>query len=381
MPDGAGLSRRWTALLCAAALLLSACDRQPKDDAGVGPGPGAGAATSGEPAGSPYQNQQARKMKLLKAAAGRFGPYGSSADIDAGGEGLPGRDVFDGDSRRYARASAVTTSWHPAWGEERDTPADREALRDALAAVPSARGLKTADVPPPAPPASAERLPAQAQDRAARLLDAGTALTAFENFQRKLEGPLVEVLSRHAWGARAPRGEGLRQNPNRVTVHHTDGHPRTRLTDSIEEMRGYQKFHMDGRGWADIGYHFVIDGSGRVLEGRHAEILGAHAGGGANWDNIGIAVMGDYNKDYLNDAQKNSMRRLITFLALRYHSDPRQRDFIQPHQHYKSTDCPGTHILSFLAELRAGVTKDTLAYLDEAQTKSGSFAPLAVAEP
>ena len=95
-------------------------------------------------------------------------------------------------------------------------------------------------------------------------------------------------------------------------------------------------------------------------------------------DSVGIAVMGDYNRDYLNDSQKNSMRRLITFLALRYHEDPRQRDFIQPHQHYKSTDCPGTHIIAFLNELRAGVTQDTLAYRQDA-SRQRSFSPLIVA--
>src|SRR5206468_2171048 len=102
----------------------------------------------------------------------------------------------------------------------------------------------------------------------------------------------------------------------------TDGHPRTQLSDSIEEVRGIQAFHQGPeRGWADIGYHFVIDGAGRVFEGRHADVLGAHAGG-ANMDNIGIAMMGDYNRDQLSADQKTALRRLITFLALRYRVDP-----------------------------------------------------------
>jgi len=29
-----------------------------------------------------------------------------------------------------------------------------------------------------------------------------------------------------------------------------------------------QRDHMDAKGWGDIGYHFRIDPSGRVLEGR-----------------------------------------------------------------------------------------------------------------
>lgn len=382
MIDGRSRRRALAALLgvVAAALLLGGCARQDPDadgGAGVGPGPAPEAAAQpGTPGGQ--GNLRLRKSKLLGSAQQRFGGMGAAAD----GQGLLGRDVFDGDTRRYGSPTTVAANWQPAWGEPGDTTQQREALRDALTDVPSARGLRTVPVPPPAVAPSgggADRpIDLHAASEASRLLGAGTALAAFANFQAKLEGEAVEAFSRQAWGARAARSAGVRQNPNRVTIHHTDGHPRTRLTDSIEEMRGYQKFHMQGRGWADIGYHFVIDGSGRVFEGRHAEILGAHAGGGNNWDNIGIAVMGDYNKDYLNDSQKNAMRKLITFLALRYHSDPRQRDFIQPHMHYKSTDCPGTHVVQFLATLRAGVTKDTLAYLDQEAPASRSFEPLAL---
>lgn len=363
----------------AAAVALSGCEREKPEGQGSSAPYAAAAGPTAAP-GAPAGAKRLRQPKLLTAAAGRLqggSAMGYAADDESG---LPGRDVFDGDRRRSTTRVASAT-WDPAWGQPQDTPQQREALKDALTSVPSAQGLRTAPVPPPvAAPVPPADVPSQ-PTAVSRLLGAGTALAAFDAFQRKLEGEAVEVLSRAAWGARAARSQGYRQNPNRVTVHHTDGHPRTRLSDSIEEMRGYQSFHMNGRGWADIGYHFVIDGAGRVLEGRHAEILGAHAGGNANMDNIGIAVMGDYNRDYLNDAQKNSLRRLITFLALRYHSDPRQRDFIQPHQHYKSTDCPGTHIVAFLAELRADVTKDTFSYLDEANQSRRSFQPLALAEP
>lgn len=41
-------------------------------------------------------------------------------------------------------------------------------------------------------------------------------------------------------------------------------------------MRAMQRFHQQGRGWKDIGYHRVIFPSGHVYEGRPIGVQGAH---------------------------------------------------------------------------------------------------------
>ena len=33
-------------------------------------------------------------------------------------------------------------------------------------------------------------------------------------------------------------------------------------------MRAIQRHHQDGRGWSDIGYHFIVDGGGHIYQGR-----------------------------------------------------------------------------------------------------------------
>ncbi|MGH7291507.1 MAG: hypothetical protein ACREJT_09870, partial [Myxococcota bacterium] len=64
----------------------------------------------------------------------------------------------------------------------------------------------------------------------------------------------------------------------RITVHH-DGMPPVSLSSMrqvgqrIEQIR---QSHVVGRGWADLGYHYVIDPSGRVWEGRSIRYQGAH---------------------------------------------------------------------------------------------------------
>ena len=46
-----------------------------------------------------------------------------------------------------------------------------------------------------------------------------------------------------------------------------------------------------GRGWSDIGYHWVIRRNGTVEAGRSEERAGAHAKG-YNQDSIGICLIG-----------------------------------------------------------------------------------------
>ena len=60
----------------------------------------------------------------------------------------------------------------------------------------------------------------------------------------------------------------------------------------VKEIR---RWHMapkpDGRGWRDIGYHYVIRRSGEVETGRPLEQIGAHVAN-YNSNSIGICLVG-----------------------------------------------------------------------------------------
>jgi hypothetical protein len=43
--------------------------------------------------------------------------------------------------------------------------------------------------------------------------------------------------------------------------------------------RGIQEWHINGNGWCDIGYSFLVGGDGNVYEGRGWDEIGAHTGG------------------------------------------------------------------------------------------------------
>jgi hypothetical protein len=64
-------------------------------------------------------------------------------------------------------------------------------------------------------------------------------------------------------------------------------------------VRGIQGFHQNGRGWIDIGYHFLIGPEGIIYQGRPENVRGAHAT--PNTNKVGICLIGDYQGGHLPD--------------------------------------------------------------------------------
>ncbi|NBN64121.1 N-acetylmuramoyl-L-alanine amidase [Pannonibacter tanglangensis] len=102
-------------------------------------------------------------------------------------------------------------------------------------------------------------------------------------------------------------------------VVHCSATPEGRPVD-VQTIR---RWHL-ARGWSDIGYHFVIDLSGRVHTGRPIAQIGAHVAG-HNAGSIGICYVGgvDANlkpKDTRTIQQKHALRELIASLCEEYPS-------------------------------------------------------------
>ena len=78
-----------------------------------------------------------------------------------------------------------------------------------------------------------------------------------------------------------------------VVIHHSEAADNGMLKD-LEAIRRY---HIEHNGWADIGYHFIIEkvaGEYRVFAGRSLEKDGAHAIG-FNGTHIGICCVGNFD--------------------------------------------------------------------------------------
>ena len=111
---------------------------------------------------------------------------------------------------------------------------------------------------------------------------------ASEALRSELSG--LGIVTRSAWGARATRCTSRNGHMNRMAIHYTV----TPSENPERQVRGIQRYHMDSRGWCDVGYHFLVGIDGTVYEGRPLHLVGAHVGG-HNTNNIGISFVGCFN--------------------------------------------------------------------------------------
>lgn len=166
--------------------------------------------------------------------------------------------------------------------------------------------------------------------------------------------PKPEVVSRDGWGAAPPRAPFDPMAPERLTVHHTAGAQPMTESDAVTEMRLIQRYHQNGRQWNDIGYHFVIDGAGRVFQGRPENVVGAHVLN-RNTGNVGISLMGNFHdpaQDQPTAAQIDSLKLLGRWLVAAYAIDPRT---LSGHRDFQSTDCPGERVYVLLEDIRRSI--------------------------
>lgn len=105
---------------------------------------------------------------------------------------------------------------------------------------------------------------------------------------------------------------------------------------SVSEIR---RWHLQ-RGFADIGYHFVIYRDGSVNIGRPLQKSGAHCSG-HNKNSIGVCYIGGVAtdgktpKDTRTSAQKDSLVRLITELRQQFPNAS-----VHGHREFANKACP-----------------------------------------
>ncbi len=170
----------------------------------------------------------------------------------------------------------------------------------------------------------------------------------------------VTVVSRSRWNASPIR---TNRDPmtriQRVTVHHSaiafdaDGEGA-----SASHIRAIQSGHQNGNGWADIGYHFLIDPAGRIWEGRKLDYQGAHAGNAdLNRGNVGVCLLGDFSQRAPGLRQTESLMTLLGRLKQHFGIPPNgfytHHEIRAAHDH-GGTACPGPYVTRLLDGFRRG---------------------------
>ena len=137
---------------------------------------------------------------------------------------------------------------------------------------------------------------------------------------------MPQILPRYYWKARDPKSAPTHvpiSARQAVCVHHDGDKPV--VVRSIEQacalMRKDQNYHMDpdGLDWDDIGYNYLVisafgyPADGIILEGRGADVVGAHCKNwNTPWIGVQVAVGGGQRP---SDAALYSTRWLTDFLS------------------------------------------------------------------
>lgn len=82
------------------------------------------------------------------------------------------------------------------------------------------------------------------------------------------------------------------------------------------------KWHVEERGWSDIGYHKIIQRDGTVEQGREDNLSGAHAAG-YNGVSYGVCLVGgrsseDEAEDNFTEHQWQSLKEVLADLRETY---------------------------------------------------------------
>lgn len=100
-----------------------------------------------------------------------------------------------------------------------------------------------------------------------------------------------------------------------------------------------RRWHKEERGFADIGYHFVVRLDGRVECGRRLSVAGAHCRG-HNSRSVGVCYVGGIGSDgrpadTRTPAQRQALLGLLTSLRRRFPSAT-----IHGHRDFAAKACP-----------------------------------------
>jgi len=125
----------------------------------------------------------------------------------------------------------------------------------------------------------------------------------------------------------------------RITVHHegSDAFTATSQGAVAARLEDVRRCHRHRKGWSDIGYHYIIDGAGRVWEGRPLEYQGAHVRD-HNEHNIGVMALGNFDIQHPTHPQLSTCIRLVRELRQRHGV---RLSSIRTHRQWVATSCPG----------------------------------------
>ena len=176
------------------------------------------------------------------------------------------------------------------------------------------------------------------------------------------------IISREEWGAEDPKGS-YSYHPyfDKLTLHHAACCSADNLEEGKSQVYWIQDFHQNGRGWNDIGYHFLVDRAGNIYQGRPETVIGAHVGD-ANTGNIGVCLLGCYHPpeascfQTITPESRQSIVELFSWVSDTYGQSPTV--LLGHRDYFGTTACPGDNIWIELPRFRAEISDFIQSYFE-----------------
>jgi N-acetylmuramoyl-L-alanine amidase len=159
------------------------------------------------------------------------------------------------------------------------------------------------------------------------------------------------LVPRRMWTSQGIKGNN---NPmgavTRITVHHTGEHGSWDDIPDSEIVQRIERYHRDEKGWAAIGYHFLVGKDGKVYEGRPAKYQGAHTST-QNENNLGVSVIGDFMHKSPSPRQLSALKAFLDDKRGEYGVG---KGRIYGHRDLHQSLCPGDALYAWVKQYKAG---------------------------
>ena len=159
------------------------------------------------------------------------------------------------------------------------------------------------------------------------------------------------IVPRKAWTSQPVKSNILAMGTvTRLTVHHTGEHGSWDTLPDTEIVQRIESYHRNDKGWAAIGYHFLVGRDGRIYEGRPAQYQGAHTST-QNENNLGISVIGDFMQKSPSSRQLTALKAFLNDKRSEYGVG---RARVYGHRDLHASLCPGDALYAWVKNYKAG---------------------------
>lgn len=170
------------------------------------------------------------------------------------------------------------------------------------------------------------------------------------------------LIERAEWGSTDSLDASYEHRIEYITIHH-GGEIFPDDKNTVEYLKNLQTWSRNEKKWIDVPYHFIVDRSGKIYEGRPLNYRGDT---NTSYDPTGhalIVLLGNFEEQELKTEQIRSLKTVTDYLA-KQKSVPTTK--IKTHKDYAETLCPGKKLSAYLG------TDDWQVFLKDLESSNSS---------